>query len=881
LVILPRTSGFQIKRSIAMADIPSQLDLYRQILDIQTQVMPLTFQADHVKDQGDLSRANQLYQRLEMLLKEQLRLTELLNQHYDQNHPSDLTTIVRPLCNTLLIQADLVEAMRDLPAAERIRDEASALSQRYLPAASSAQTERQRAGSLIGQGRFNEALSALTNARDQFELSGNLADMAEVTTDIAGLLEWLGDFERARQEAARATKLVESELQGDTVSWKDIASALASAKWETAQKRAQLLKISVELNQLMARVDRYTGRLDEAEQRFTRALNDVMPQIRPAIEVHFAVIANLRGQYQSALAYTDRLLPRMTGLLRPKRGIILRVRAEALLGLGRPQEALPVLDQAIQDLAQFYDPDSLWKMLWLRGRILELLKHEAEALQAYVQATEVVHKLRKSPLGYRLDSTYLADKLPLFTGGIQLAARMDAAADCCQLIEKIKSRILTAAISVPDAERPANSDPLEQQVVELSRQIDLMEYTGYQEGWTVQMDQQHAKLLANRSALLERIRFSDPRWRALSQPVPFDLPRVQQVLGSAQQAALELYYQPGQVITVLVTGSGCQVGTQIIGAETASALDRYLNNLDPQDQKQDPRLFDLSVGLGVTAGQLVPPLLLREALKAKCLVIVPHGPLHLLPWSGLLFEGKRLFEYCPVGVLPSLSCLSAIPAPRSGPPKVALIGSPAYQGLRNLQPLPLAEEEVRTIREIYEPVSGILGAVCSGKEATQAGFWTLAKHPEAAGMIFHIACHGSFDRTDPVNSGLMLEDGKIDAAELSQARLKYDEVILSACSTGQRPTVVQGVALAGDDILGLPGAFLEAGARAVLVSIPPANDAAALRFMTIYHECRAQGMSSLKAFQQAQIEMLGDDGTPVERWIGFTMYGHGGETSSS
>jgi CHAT domain-containing protein len=81
------------------------------------------------------------------------------------------------------------------------------------------------------------------------------------------------------------------------------------------------------------------------------------------------------------------------------------------------------------------------------------------------------------------------------------------------------------------------------------------------------------------------------------------------------------------------------------------------------------------------------------------------------------------------------------------------------------------------------------------------------------------------------------------------------------------------VTLSGDDILGLPGAFLESGIRSVLVSIPRARDDATLQFMTIYHENRAEGKSPLFALQETQKAMLSSPVYPPYLWIGFTVYG--------
>lgn len=149
-----------------------------------------------------------------------------------------------------------------------------------------------------------------------------------------------------------------------------------------------------------------------------------------------------------------------------------------------------------------------------------------------------------------------------------------------------------------------------------------------------------------------------------------------------------------------------------------------------------------------------------------------------------------------------------------------------------------------------------------GPAATEAGFWQLAKHESSPGNILHIACHGNYAMGDPLNSGLLLTDAKIDATEIARSQLKYNEVILSACNTGYRPTEVKELTLSGDDILGLPGAFLEAGARSVLVSIPRARDDAALTFMTIYHENRVEAKSPLTSLQQTQKTMLADSLCP-------------------
>ena len=73
--------------------------------------------------------------------------------------------------------------------------------------------------------------------------------------------------------------------------------------------------------------------------------------------------------------------------------------------------------------------------------------------------------------------------------------------------------------------------------------------------------------------------------------------------------------------------------------------------------------------------------------------------------------------------------------------------------------------------------------------------------------------------------------------------------------------------------MGLPGAFLEAGVKSVLVSVPPANDLVVPKFMGLYHKNRLEGNKPLVALQETQKTMLSTSRYPPYSWIGFTLYG--------
>jgi CHAT domain-containing protein/tetratricopeptide (TPR) repeat protein len=864
------------------SEIPSKGELLLQMAQKQAECFEFFPQAESLKNKGDLDSARVWYDRLIAASYEYLRLALLHNQYHE--YSVEITPIVQPLLNALLVQADILQSKGDLPESEKLRNDAVKLSKEHLGASGVAEIERSRAASLVSQARFNEALVALAASRDFYNQEGNMLKLARTTIDMVDILQWLGDLNRALSELNTVSGVIAPLISKKAPTQQDVVTSLFSALNDIrsgtgdgmkAQDTMELYRIFTEINYYQGLINRSAGNLDEAEKFFKIVLPEYQKMgVGQAIESQFVSILVSKGKNEEALSWIIKLEPhlRKHGLFRPKLAVLMKIKAEALFNLGRMGQAINCLDEGIADLNTYYDPDSLWKLQWLKGRIFEAMNNE-EALEFYSKAIDTVNDLRKAPLGYRLDSTYLKDKLPLFRAAIELACKIDRAKECCRFMEMIKSRILTATLSItnPAPDDQEKTGDIDKKIDELTRKLDSLEYSGYKEGWKDEIKNERTSILLERSELIERIRFSDPRWRSLTGHVPLDLDRIAKILKDRGQAALNLFYEPDRVIAVLIRDGKYTVAQAGIPPEINSRLEEYLLNL--QDKRPDRTFYDLSTGLAIGAKHLVPPDMLTQALNSTQLIIIPHGPLHLIPWAGLIFNGKRLFEYCPVGILPNLACIIGLDADLSNRPTVALIGSPDYSRLPDLTSLPYTEEEIENIKQLYSNKNSIIGTVLTGDKATEAGFWELLHHKDAERGILHITSHGTFEPDEPMNSGILLTDAKVDAAEIARSSLKYNEVILSACSSGWRPTKVQDVELSGDDILGLPGSFLEAGARSVLVSIPMADDRATCRFMTIYHQNRLNGKTPLSSLQETQKTMLLNSEYEPFTWIGFTVYG--------
>jgi CHAT domain-containing protein len=846
---------------------------------LQAAVSALFFQAETAKASGNYDTARPIYEDYVAKSLAFLQASLKFNRTFPKS-PCDIRPIVQPLVNALLVLADLVQAVGDREAANILRQEAVDLSEAHLGSSGSAETERSMAGALTLEGRFNEAIVALMCARDIFTAEKDQLTVVRVTIDLADILQWLGDFRRAKEEIEHAEMIIEPELEGRQPKQGDVLSgvmasiaSIMSGQGDSgdAMRATHLYRAATEVTYYHGLISRALGEWNEAEQ----CMNAVLPEYQKlgsgeAIEYQLAQIKVGRGQVREGLELSRQIEDTFYGgAFRPKLGVLQRLQAECLHTLGDTAQAHRLVDESIADLTEaHFDPDALWRSQWLRARISAGEGDTRQAIGYFEDTIETINLLRRAPLGYRLDSTFLADKKQVFAEAIQSALAMGAALDCCRFMESLKSRTLTAVMSIPKSETAGDSEH-EGRLDETTRQLDTMEYQGYMQGWNRDRRLAHHDLLQKRADILERIRISDPRWRTLSEPVQVDFNSILALLSQRSQAALTLHFEPPNLSAVLLVDGQAKGDRMRIADQVLEDLTDYAKNL--QKDTFDPFKHDFSVHYGVNVSDLIPSSLLNEALTAESLVVIPHGQLHLLPWAGLVHGERRLFEQLPVGILPNLSVLSAVSVPAT-PQQIALVGVQAYADMKGLDDLPSAKEEIEDIGSIYQGAAVEIRGPLMDEAATEAAFWELAGGTSGDGNVLHMSCHGTIVPSEPMSSGLLLFDSKVDAAEVARARLPFAEVVLSACSTGWRPTQVQDVVLTADEILGIPGGFFESGAGAVLVSIPKAAGKAASALTTHYHRQRVAGDSPLYAFRAAQQKLL-DDGVAPGTWVGFTLYG--------
>lgn len=787
----------------------------------------------------------------------------------------DLEGYAQPLVQGLTRYADHREAAGDRESADSLRAEADRLAHQFLGAAANAAVVRERAMGHAAAGRFHEALMGLDAAHGAFVAEGDRTQAAQTLVQRANVYEWLCDYPRALALLEQAQASLAEDLEGGPPSTTRVALSLGRQMLGIVRGKSgtegmdalALRRAYFEIVQGRARLHRHLGNYEQARRLFEEARPFVQFFVRSGVDFHLAAIALAQNSLDEAEALLSAIEPEFEKrLLRPRLAALRQLQADLMLARKRPEEALARAEDGLSDQKTYPDLDLAWKLHWRRARALSALGRSDAALKAYEAAAQAADALRRAPLGYALDSSFVRDKLPMFEAAIDEAVAQRDAQMAIQFIELVKARALSAVLSVP---RLAGGDDDAARFDAMSLELDALAFKFFS-GSAVAADvHERDRLQTERTELLERIRIHDPRWRAMTEPPPVDAASLHEIAGPPRNV-LVLYRRGRRITSALLGADGLRVGELVCTEGTETALHEYVENL----HKTSPDWFlsDLSGELQVGVADLVPEDIACAAIQADTLLVVPHGALHLLPWAAMTLDGRRLFEHAAVGVLPNLSALALLDGALTPPRSVALLGDPDYTGLTDYGDLPEAGPEIDDVARTYGTGHLVVPPLTRAQATEQALFALLAR-PDAADSILHVACHGDVKADEPLTSGLILTGSKADAAEILQRPCTFPEVVLSACSTGWRPQSAHGIELAGDDALGLTASFLEAGARSLLVSIPQAKDSTARTFTVNWHRHRRAGATPLQAYRQVQLELYAADPATVWQWAGITAYG--------
>jgi CHAT domain-containing protein/Tfp pilus assembly protein PilF len=401
------------------------------------------------------------------------------------------------------------------------------------------------------------------------------------------------------------------------------------------------------------------------------------------------------------------------------------------------------------------------------------------------------------------------------------------------------------------------------------------------------------ELTAERARIDEQIKRASPRLAGLKYPKPLG---VSEAAATLDPGTLLLSYAVGEEHTTLfalrLDGSKPQL-TQFSLPVKEAGLRSQIALFTQQIGAPTP----VNTGLRSTAQGLYQDLLgPAEALidSADRILVIPDGPLHLLPFACLMRGNQYFIERKPLHIALSATVYGELrKSRRSGHAsdlELVAFGDPRFPNWNREHFQTAADEALRMASERGMPfarlpfsrgeIEGIAGLfqghsrVFLGTQATEEA----AKSLVTPVRFLHFATHGVLDERLPLNSAIVLsiperlaagvDNGLLQAWEIIEnVRWNADLVVLSACRSAL------GQELAGEGLIGLTRAIQFAGARSVIASLWNVDDRRTATLMKrLYSELR-NGETKDEALRAAQIEMLRSGAARPFYWAAFTLNG--------
>ena len=742
---------------------------------------------------------------------------------------------------------------------------------------------------LITLNDFPRALATYQRAREMCVEHGMTLLVTQSDYNIAYLYYLRGEYSRSI-EMLRSTR-EECEKNGDAhvlaLCYLDLSEIylelnLSAEAKETAHEgylRFQKLGMGYEeakcqaneamaLSQLGKALDAL-GLFAEARPKFVREKNLVWPWL---IDLYQAVVLYNEGRLFEARRLCTRAAKFFDTSFLPSKAVLCRLLLARLsLCTGNLEAARADCWHALERLASLEAPVLRYQGEFLMGEIQQTSGDQREAYDSYQRAREALETLRSSLHGEELKIAFMKNRLEVYECLVELClargGQKDSTEESFGYMELAKSRSLAELLLQHGhgfGAMEAGQSGLVRRIREMREELNWyyrrleVEQLRPEAPSTERIQKLEQEALAHENELLRALRElppSEPEAQLHSSKVVGSLESIRASLPS-DTALVEYFSVKQQFIAAVLTRDRLEIIPLTPVARIVNLLrllhfqlskfrlgDEYVKSFEKS------LLDSTEAHLREIYEEVFAPLASR--LRARHLVIVPHGVLHYVPFHAL-FDGERyVIDSFTVSYAPSASIFAYCQrkaARATGPPLV--LGVPDTRA-------PEILEEVKSVAEILAGAELLVG-----REANEAAMREKGAHSR----LIHIATHGSFRQDNPMFSGIRLGTAYMNLYDLYQLRLEADLVTLSGCGTGLN------VVAAGDELLGLIRGLLSAGAHSLLLTLWDVNDRSTSDFMTSFYRRLEQGGDKASALQGAMQELRGRHPHPYH-WAPFTLIG--------
>lgn len=482
-------------------------------------------------------------------------------------------------------------------------------------------------------------------------------------------------------------------------------------------------------------------------------------------------------------------------------------KAQALSWAGRHERAERQAGAGLALAEKLGLIDYVWRLEAMRGRELIALDRHAEAERALRHAQAVVDLMAGTMASDDAKVRFGIGKESITRDLIRIDLRKNDPKQLFEDMERGRARSFVALLANRVVAHGRGGD-LAGRIRTLDREIrqerQRKNALSAADGGDIGREQ---RMLEQRAELVARLRGQDPDLADALSVSAVDLASVQAALPRDSAMVYSVPAEDGDPLWLLiVTQGGAELRRLAVGSPQFKALlDGFNATLSLNDGKRQRAALE-RIGAALD---------LARWPGVDAVHFVPSGHMHFIPWGGM----DTRFA---VSVLPTGGWVARTPQALPVAARAAIVGDPEFGGV--LPQLPGARQEAGTLSKLYATPA------LTGNSATE----TALRQTVGKGVdVLHFATHALFDPHYPLQSSLILTDGKratpLTAEQLFAQPLAARLVVLSACETGM------GLVASGDDLLGLTRSFYLGGASSMISSLWPVDDDATNLFMETFH----------------------------------------------
>ncbi len=525
---------------------------------------------------------------------------------------------------------------------------------------------------------------------------------------------------------------------------------------------------------------------------------------------------------------------------------------------GEWAHALDDLEAASRATAEVAAPWLEPRIEACRGRIHEGTGQPDEALEHYRAAANQTEKMMVALTAEEHRTAYIADKLQPYEALVSLYGPKDPRL-AFQWAEQAKSRALVDLLAAGIRPRLHIQDEMDARNAErlqaLREELNWL-YTRLTRGEAPGDPSAPAAGPETWAKIQKCEKEANSLWRSLQARHAEELSLLRETPLSALEiqsglpentAIVEYFIARGQLIIFLLTKQEALAYpaasvTDVLPLleELAFQFSKFQYGPDYYDRHKSVLLHAVHDLLERLGDQLLAPVW-QKLSDADTLVIIPHGPLHALPFHALRQAGRFLMETQAVSYAPSAAMLNYCWKKPSVQSRARPFdGIPLLVGIPD-ERLTQVSQEIQALAALMEDSKILLGEDATLEQVRMAVLDC---------GLFHLAAHGLFRPEAPLLSSIHLVDQWMTVQDVYDLDLKASLATLSACETGL------GHDEGGDDMVGLVRGFLHAGANSLLVSLWVVDDKSMTDLMTHFYTYWLAGRSKAQALRQAQLDLI-------------------------